>query len=120
MCIRDSIVAAMIAHPELVSGTGRACAILMRACSGKAAVKAGAEGFYAGWIPQAGLGIAIKIDDGATRGAETVMARLLVLLGVADDASALIAKHERPAVRSWRGDAVGERRISAALDTLAS
>ena len=107
-------------YPELVSGTGRSCADLIRATTGRTVVKTGAEGVFTAVLPERGLGLAIKIDDGATRGAETVMARLLVLLGVADDASALIAKHERPAVRSWRGDAVGERRISAALDTLAS
>ena len=46
------IVHAMMAHPELVSGTGRACAILMHACKG-VAVKTGAEGFYAAMIPSA-------------------------------------------------------------------
>ena len=59
------IVRAMIAHPELVSGTGRACAILMRSARGRAAVKTGAEGYFAGIVPEAGLGIALKIDDGA-------------------------------------------------------
>jgi hypothetical protein len=42
--------ARQIAHPELVSGTGRACAILMRSAKGRAAVKTGAEGFFAGMI----------------------------------------------------------------------
>ena len=46
------IVHAMTAHPELVSGTGRACAILMRAGRGRFAVKTGAEGVFAGIMPE--------------------------------------------------------------------
>jgi L-asparaginase II len=68
------IVRAMTANPELASGTGRTCAILMRSCQGRAAVKIGAEGFFTGIVPELGLGIAIKIDDGAGRAADTAMA----------------------------------------------
>jgi L-asparaginase II len=61
------------------------------------------------------LGLALKIDDGATRAAETAMAKLLVLLGAADEASPQIAKHLNPPIKNWRGDIVGERRPAAAL-----
>ncbi len=71
-------------------------------------------------LPERGLGVAVKIDDGGTRGAESATARLLVLLGVADKSSELIAKHLEPPVRNWRGDKVGERRVTAALETLAT
>ena len=114
------LVDAWRAHPELVSGTGRACADLIRGSSGRTVVKTGAEGVFTAVLPERGLGVALKIDDGATRGAETAMARLLVLLGVADESSLLIAKHLRPTLRNWRGDDVGERRVSAALETLAT
>jgi len=108
------IVRAMTAHPELVSGTGRACAIFMRAAKGRAAVKTGAEGYFAGIIPDAGLGIALKIDDGATRASETAMAAILDKLGLLDhDAPA----HGilRAAVTNTRGAVVGERRAATAL-----
>ena len=111
------IVASMIAHPELVSGTGRVCATLMRASQGRAAVKAGAEGFYAGWIPQTGLGIAIKIDDGAGRAAETVIAALLDTLKLIDGSLAAQAILRAP-ILNTRGDVVGERRPSSALADL--
>jgi len=111
------IVAAMIAHPELVSGTGQVCATLMRASRGRAAAKAGAEGFYAAWIPEGGLGIAVKIDDGAGRAAETVIAALLDTLKLLDTSQAA-----RPILRApilnTRGDVVGERRPSSALADL--
>jgi L-asparaginase II len=108
------IVRSMMTYPELVSGTGRACAILMRACGGKAAVKTGAEGFFAGIVPGLGLGIALKIDDGAGRASETVMAALLDKLGLLSDdrtAGELI----RAPVLNTRGDAVGEKRAAEAL-----
>jgi len=111
------IVAAMIAHPELVSGTGRVCAILMRASKGRAAIKAGAEGFYAGWIPETGLGIAIKIDDGAGLAAETVIAALLDTLKLLDDSQAAQVILRAP-ILNTRGDVVGERRPSSALADL--
>jgi L-asparaginase II len=108
------IVRAMTAHPELVSGTGRACAILMRGTGGRAAVKTGAEGFFAGIVPELGLGIALKIDDGATRASETTMAALLDRLGVLgqDDAARKIL---RAPVTNTVGAVVGERRAAKVL-----
>jgi len=111
------IVTAMVAHPELVSGTGRVCAILMRASQGRTAIKAGAEGFYAGWIPETGLGIAIKIDDGAGRAAETVIAALLDTLKLLDGSHAAQVILRAP-ILNTRGDVVGERRPSSALANL--
>jgi L-asparaginase II len=114
------LIEAWRAHPQLVSGTGRACTDLIRGATHRTVVKTGAEGVFTAVLPERGLGVAIKIDDGATRGAETAMARVLVLLGVADESSELILKHLHPAVRNWRGDEVGERRVSAALENLAT
>ncbi len=112
------ILGAMIGHPELMSGTGRACATLIRAGDGRAAVKTGAEGFFGGWIPSKGLGVAIKIDDGAGRASETAMAAVLDQLGLLGDdpkASAIL----RAPVLNTRGTVVGERRPAAALDEIA-
>jgi len=67
------IVGAMMAHPDLVAGSGRACTMLMRD-NPDIAVKTGAEGVYIAILPQLGLGAALKIDDGATRAAETAVA----------------------------------------------
>jgi L-asparaginase II len=112
------IIGAMIRHPELISGTGRACATLIRACKGKAAVKTGAEGFFGAWIPKMGLGVAIKIDDGAGRAAETAMAAVLDQLGLLSDDPKAHAILRAP-VLNTRGATVGERRPSATLDALA-
>ena len=73
---------AMMAHPVLVAGEGRACTDLMRAAAGKAAVKTGAEGVFCAILPELGLGIAIKIDDGSTRGSHAAIAALMARYGV--------------------------------------
>jgi L-asparaginase II len=72
---------AMLAHPDLVAGEGRVCTKLMRACAGRAVVKTGVEGVYLAMLPDRGLGIALKISDGATRAAETTLGALLVKFG---------------------------------------
>ena len=72
---------AMMRHPELVSGSRRSCNDLMRAAKGRAAVKSGAEGFYVAILPDAGLGIALKIEDGASRGSQAAIAALLIRCG---------------------------------------
>lgn len=105
------VVHAMVSFPELVSGTGRACAILMRASAGRAAVKTGAEGYYAGIIPERGLGIAIKIDDGAGRAAETAIAFVLDRMGLLGDDKQARAILDAP-VLNTRNETVGTRRVS--------
>ncbi len=113
------LVTAWKRNPLLVSGTGRACADLIEATSGQTVVKTGAEGVFTAVLPELGLGVALKIDDGATRAAETAMARVLVLLGAADENAPGISRHLSPSLRNWRGDIVGQRRTTAMLERLA-
>ena len=75
---------AMMTHPVLVAGEGRACTRIMRAARGLAAVKTGAEGVFVGILPKVGLGIALKIDDGSSRGSHAAIAALLARYGVLD------------------------------------
>ena len=75
---------AMMAHPDLVAGEGKACTELMRAMGGRAAMKTGAEGVYVAIVPERRIGVALKIVDGTTRGAECAIAAILVGLGVLD------------------------------------
>lgn len=78
------LVQAMVTFPELVAGEGRACTLLMRAMNGRVALKTGAEAFFIAIIPERKLGVALKITDGTTRGAECAIAAILVRLGVLD------------------------------------
>lgn len=101
------LAAAMMAHPELVSGERAACAELMRACEGRAAVKTGAEGVYVAILPDLGLGVALKIEDGATRASEATIAAILVRLGVLDGAHPVAERLTAGIQRNWRGIATG-------------
>ncbi|MBK0400338.1 asparaginase [Limibaculum sp. M0105] len=93
---------AMAAHPELVAGEGRACTALMRAMNNGTVVKTGAEAVFVGILPEQGLGIALKIDDGATRGSEAAIAALLVRHGALDAHS--------PAFRAYADHPIENRR----------
>lgn len=104
------IVQAMAEHPELMSGTGRACAHLIRATEGRAVVKTGAEGVFFAILRDRGLGVALKIDDGGTRAAETAMAATLVALGALDPQHPVAAAFLDAPVANWEGLVAGARR----------
>jgi L-asparaginase II len=101
------LVAAMKAHPDLVAGQGRACTELMEAMDGATVVKTGAEGVFIAILPERGLGVALKIEDGATRASECAMAALLVRLGVADANHPSVQKRLRPKQYNFAGLEVG-------------
>jgi L-asparaginase II len=107
------IVDAMMARPELVAGTGRVCTTLMRAGHGRMAVKTGAEATYAALVPAHGLGIALKIEDGGGRAAETTIAYLLDRMGLVEREA--VADIVNPSVLNTRDERVGERRPAALL-----
>lgn len=73
---------AMAAHPHLVAGEGRACTNLMRAMEGRVAVKTGAEAVFVAIVPETGMGVAVKIEDGGTRAAEAAITQILIGMGV--------------------------------------
>src|SRR5262249_8869815 len=82
------VVAAMTAHPELIGGSkGRLDTDLMRAAGGRVISKVGAEavhvlGVAPGEAFPRGLGIAIKIEDGAKRAVPPVVIETLAQLGI--------------------------------------
>ena len=63
--------------PWYVAGTGRFCTEIMQLFGARVFVKTGAEGVYCGALPEQGLGIAIKCDDGAGRAAQAIMAAVI-------------------------------------------
>jgi L-asparaginase II len=102
------IRAAMNAEPFMMAGTGRFCTRINAALPGVAQIKTGAEGVFCGMLPTLGLGVAIKMWDGAARAAEVAMATLLGHLGVlpADQRDEIV----HPPVRNVVGLLVGEMR----------
>jgi L-asparaginase II len=106
---------AMMTYPELVAGEGRACTELMRACDGRVALKTGAEAFFIAIIPELKLGVALKVMDGTTRGAEAAIAAILVRLGILDKAHPAAQKFMTPAIRNWDGLVTGAIRPTETL-----
>ncbi|HZT52497.1 MAG TPA: asparaginase [Stellaceae bacterium] len=107
---------AMAAEPLMVSGSTGFATALLRAAGDRVRAKPGAEGVYAAALPRLGLGLALKIEDGAARASEVALAAILMRLGVLDEAAiAALAGRERPAVRNVAGAVVGEVRPAPAL-----
>ena len=76
------IISAMTTYPNLIAGPERFDTLTMEQEDSSFVIKTGAEGVYAGILPELGLGIALKIDDGAKRAAETAIVAILNYLGV--------------------------------------
>ena len=108
------LLAATMAEPWFVAGTKRFDTVLMEAAPHKVHVKTGAEGVYCASVPGEGIGIALKIDDGATRAAEIAVAALVGRF-LADDAGERIAAMSRKTLRNWEGTEVGELRATEVL-----
>jgi L-asparaginase II len=100
-------------HPFMVAGTGRFDTRLMQALP-RVFVKVGAEGVYCGCIPHAGIGIALKCDDGGTRAAEVATAGVLSSLDVwtAEERAVLKGFVQVP-LTNWRKSHVGDVRAVA-------
>ena len=102
---------ACMAEPWFVAGTGRFCTDVMSAFTGRLLLKTGAEGVYCAAIPELGLGIALKCEDGTTRAAEVMMAAMIAsLLPMTEPERALFADRLTPAIESRKGRRVGEIR----------
>ena len=97
------IRAAISAEPFFMAGTGRFCTRINGALPGIVQIKTGAEGVYCGMLPTLGVGVALKIWDGAGRASEVAMARILHHLGVLD------ARHYADAINPPILNVVGAR-----------
>ncbi|MEM9972091.1 MAG: asparaginase [Pseudomonadota bacterium] len=117
--VRDEATArlrdAMIAHPDMVAGKGRADTLLMRATTEPVAIKSGAEGVHIAMLPEQGLGVALKISDGASRAAETAIAALLVRLGALEADHPDAQRYLNTPVLNWDGLTTGSIRPAQAL-----
>ena len=106
---------AMMAHPELVAGEGRACTRLMRVMGNRAAIKTGAEAVFAAIIPERRIGVALKIADGTTRASEAAITQILSALGVLDPADPVAKAYTYGPIRNWRKVETGRYRLTPAL-----
>ena len=75
------VVAALPSRSFLVSGTGRADAVLTGFATEPLILKGGAEGVSMGALPERGLGFALKCEDGSARGVDEAVGAVLHQLG---------------------------------------
>ena len=110
------IRAAVAAHPVMVAGTGRFDTEVMKLLGARAFTKTGAEGVFCAALPELGLGLAVKADDGAGRAAEVMIAALIAkFLPMSDAERAGFARFVAPRLLNWRGLDVGSLRSAGPI-----
>jgi L-asparaginase II len=110
--LREAVAAA----PFMVGGTDRFDTRVMQAFGEQLFCKIGAEGVYCAALPGLGLGVALKIDDGAARAAEAAMAAVAQALLKTEDE--LLGGYSHLVLRNWRGTEVGALRPAASLSSV--
>ena len=110
------LLAACVAEPFFMSGSDSVDLPLFEAAPGRIFVKSGAEGVFCAALPELGLGLALKCDDGTERASAAMIAAALARLLKSDEAvSARLDELARPAVPSRKGEPVGRIRPTEAL-----
>jgi len=108
------IRAAMTAEPFLIAGSGGFCTELMTVTGTSVVAKAGAEGVYTAALPTLGLGVALKVDDGAARAATVALGAVLRHLGLLSAAEQeKLAQLLTPPVLNRAGRMTGQIRRAA-------
>ena len=113
----EQIRTAIAANPFMVAGTGRLCTEVMQLTGQRLLIKSGADGVYTAALPELGLGLALKIDDG---NAEAAMVSLLACLRElralrTDELEALAARCRIP-ISNTRGTITGYRQTAIECD----
>ncbi|HEU4628522.1 MAG TPA: asparaginase [Gemmatimonadaceae bacterium] len=102
------IVEAVRARPLLFGGTDRFDTVLLEETDGRILAKVGAEGVHSATVLDAGIGVAVKVADGATRAQVPALLRLLQRVGALPDTlPPRLAEFLRRPVRNTRGEHVG-------------
>jgi L-asparaginase II len=97
--------------PWFVAGHDRFCTEVMDHFGERVFVKTGAEGVYCAALPEQGLGVAVKCDDGAGRAAETLTAALVARLIKCEERDrALLDRLMNRTMCNWNGIVVGAMR----------
>ncbi|MEZ5872700.1 MAG: asparaginase [Nitratireductor sp.] len=110
--IRD----ACMAHPEMVAGTERFDTAIMSALKGRVFTKSGAEGVFVAALPEKGMGIALKVHDGAERASQVAIAACIESLLELDETEAKALKGlSNPVLLNRNGIAIGNVRPAFSL-----
>nr|CAD6422027.1 asparaginase [Rhizobium sp. Q54] len=110
------LMEACMAEPFYVAGTRRACTKLMQVAPGKIFAKTGAEGVFVAALPDQGLAMAVKCEDGTTRAAEAMIFALIARWFERNGEvhQSLMAMANK-SMKNWNGIHVGDIRVTDAL-----
>ena len=110
---------AVAANPVLIAGDGFLDTRLAQRFGQRLFTKTGAEGVFCASIPELGLGLALKCDDGALRGSETILLAVLSRwMNWDEDDRSAFADVLNPVLRNWNGIAVGRVRATDGVATV--
>ena len=103
--------------PFFVAGNGRFDSRVMERLGERVFCKVGAEGVFCAALPEVGLGVAIKIDDGNnSRACEVVMAAVIeARVRLDDDERRFMRGFSDVPLVNWNGIEVGRLQASAGL-----
>lgn len=106
--------------PFMVGGTGRFDTRVMERLGERVFCKVGAEGVYCAALPERGLGVAIKMDDGNNaRACEVVMAAVIeTFVALADDEAHFMRTFSDAVISNWNGIEVGRLTATRALRSI--
>lgn len=108
---------AAAANPFMVAGTGRLDTTAMEIFGERLFMKTGAEGVYCAALPEQGLGIALKAEDGEVRAAQAILAGLVHrLLPMSDLERQRLDAVALPVLHNWNGIDVGRVNLSHSFD----
>ena len=111
---------AMTTHPDMVSGEARTDLAWMTAGGGDWVAKIGADAVQTIGIRSAGIGIAIKVADGAVRALHPTTYAVLDQLGLLDAARReRLEGYRAPPIRNARGTVAGDVRAVVTLSGVA-
>ena len=110
--IPSRIARAVRTRPVVFGGTDRFDTVLVEETSGRVLAKIGAEGVHSAALLEQGVGVVVKVEDGAARAQFPALLRLLQLQGaLPDPLPARLQEFARTKVKNTRGEVVGEVRV---------
>lgn len=111
----EQMLRAVARHPELIAGRHqRICTELARLGGGKLFPKIGGEAVYGLGVRGRDLGLAIKMDGGATRGLHALLVRLLERFEFLPKGQlADLARWQERTLTNWAGLEVGSTEVLA-------
>jgi L-asparaginase II len=109
----ERMVASVAAHPGMIAGEHkRICTDIARATRGRVFPKIGGDAVYGIGIQGADRGLAIKIDDGSTRGLHPLVVALLSRFGFLSGSEAeALADWRQETIHNWAGLAIGRTEV---------